>query len=163
MQSERGNVVVYLLIGLVLFGAMLSGVWWVKKQVSKPVSVPIATNSQNKSTTPETTIQQDTGGTAGSQPTDQQSQSVPSQSSPEFPQQTSSTSTSEPSTGRSESSSQQTSTPSTPESQTAPTGTTHAAGLANTGPVEDGIVSAMLLGIATYAFVLYARSRRSVA
>lgn len=170
MKSERGNVIIYLLIGIVLFGAMLTGVWWVKKKNTQTVSAPIATNSQKQSDSPETTIHQDAGGSTQAQ-SEQNNSGTPSTTgsattpqatapSPQYPQQSSSTSTNQPSnSSQSATNTTPSAGPSTPESQTAPTGTTHANGVAATGPVED-MTSALALGGVIYTATLYVRSRR---
>lgn len=157
MKSERGNIVVYLVVGLVLFGLLLTGLWWVKSRAPKTVSVPQVVQTKEKSSDkPETKINQDEGGSTptGSSSTTSSDQSTTDTNntttppSSDYPQQTSSTATSTPSVA-----------PSRPESQTP---NTLANGpVAASGPVEDSLMSAIALGGAAYMSTAYVRSRKS--
>lgn len=142
MQSQRGNIIVYLVVGLVLCGAFLTGLWWVKRQ-STPVAV-VSTTSRagDKAASTETRINQDDSGTKSAAGTDSTTEQG---TSADFPQQTSSTSTTQPSLA--------------PESQTPPTGASHSDGVANTGPAEDAFLTALVMGVLTYLGTHFVRSR----
>lgn len=165
MKSERGNIVVYLVVGLVLFGLLLTGIWWVKSRAPKAVSTPQIAQTDNKKADdkPETTINQDEGGTtptgaSSSQNNDASTpaannasdQATTGQSTPpssDYPSQTSSTATTTPSAA-----------PTRPESQTP--NLTETGPVAASGPVEDSFMSALALGGAAYMSTAYARSRK---
>ncbi len=151
MKSERGGIVVYLIIGLVLFGALLGGVWWVKQRTV------VAGDATQKTTTPGTS-QTDTQVSQDAQPerdaTSEEATSTPTPaaSSADYPQQTSSTATTQSST---------TATIPSPSSS----GSTAAAGnkpVANTGPAEDAALTAVALATLSYVAVAYVRSRSIV-
>ena len=50
MKSERGNIVIYLLVGLALFAVLLTGLWWVKSQAPKTVAAPETTQTTTNTT-----------------------------------------------------------------------------------------------------------------
>lgn len=156
MKSERGNVVVYLLVGLVLFGLLLSGAWWVKNQSSRATS-PVATSSQPKPET-ETKVTQDEKPASEQKPADNQARPNPTPTptpapTPASPAPSNPTPAPAPAPNVA---------PSRPESQTPRIGTTGPSAVASSGPLEDAITSSILIGGATFATASYLRSRRSV-
>ena len=155
MRSERGNIVVYIIVGLALFGALLTGVWWVKSHAPKTVAAPHVATSKDEAKMTETTIKQDetskpnesSAATDQATPAPSTSNTTPAPTIPgDYPSQSSSTSTTTPSA-----------TPPKPESQTP-----HATSgpVAASGPVEDSIMNALALGGAVYIVAAYLRSRR---
>lgn len=148
MHRQRGNIVIYLLVGMVLFGMLLTGIWWTKTRVSRAVTTPQAVQPTVDKTV-ETTLDQDSRApvqdTTKATPSPDTTSAQPA--APAYPSQTSSTATTTPSAA-----------PTKPESQTPRTA---AAGpVAASGPVEDSLVSAALLGSVAYATTMYVRSRR---
>ena len=55
MKSQRGNIIVYALVGLVLFGILLGSIWWIRQR-STPA--PVATDNQTQQQT-DTEVKQD--------------------------------------------------------------------------------------------------------
>jgi len=153
MKSERGNIVIYLLVGLALFAVLLTGLWWVKSQAPKTVAAPETTQTTTN-TTPsvETTINQDDRGATTTEPTtpDTSTSTTTSPQTPsqDYPSQTSSTSTTTPSSSAA---------PTQPESQTPHS--TSIVPVAASGPVEDSIMTALALGGVAYVTTAYIRSR----
>lgn len=165
MSSERGNIIVYLLVSLALFGSMLGGIWWVKNRIgstsrtqSPAVTAP-ASNKTAQEKAPETVVDQDAAPTANP---DNQSQNQSSTAG-----SNSNSASSQPSNTQAGSGSGATTMPpkddvpttSHPESQTShkPSPST----VASSGPVEDTVMSALLLGIATFALHSFVRSPKS--
>lgn len=190
MRSERGNIVVYLLVGLVLFGLLISGIWWVKRQAGSSLKSPVATQNAPAKPSTDTKVSQDEKptqtdpekpanspeNTPASNDGGQTGQSAPSTATPTPP---SNTPTTAPSSGTSSSStitpsvtppSSQTVpnqnaspvVPARPESQTPHVATTGPSSVASSGPLEDMIVSSVLIGGVVFAVTSYARSRRTL-
>lgn len=152
MNNERGNIIVYLLVSLALFGVLLGGAWWVKNRAGAAgtPATPVATSAEKKSTPkadqPQTTVNQDAtpSQTSGNTSSNTQSQATTPSTSQPSPQ-TMPPKDDKPTTPR-------------PESQTSSAGSPRA--VASSGPVEDSLVTAMLLGTATYTMHSFVRSRR---
>ncbi len=164
MSSERGNIIIYLLVSLALFGAMLGGIWWVKNRIGStsrtqaPSVTAPASNKTAQEKTPETVVKQ---------------HATPKDNSGNQPQNQSNTAGSNSNSASSQSSNTEAGSGSgittmppkddeptvpRPESQTPhkPSPST----VASSGPVEDTILSAFLLGIATFALHSFVRSRQ---
>lgn len=156
MKSERGNIVVYLLVSLVLFGVLLTGMWWVKRQAPHTaVRAPQTTQTTPQTPQTETKISQDDAAPV------EPARNTPAAETP-APQ----TGTTPPSSnGGGETSSTSTTTPHQatprPESQTPHVSASDPRNVASSGPVEDSIVSSTILGGIVYAGVLFARSRQA--
>lgn len=139
MKSQRGNIIVYLLIGLVLFGLLLGGLWWVRNRVANTPTAPVVT-TQPQNTTPETDVKQD-----------EKPAESPTETTPGGQSQTGTT------------------TPNTqappaallPESQTPRTGPSPQA-VAASGPLENTLISSLMLAGVTYIGVLFSRSRNAI-
>ena len=152
MKSERGNIIVYLLVGVVLFGLLLGGLWWVKARVAdKPGGSIATTEEQNKPGT-ETNVEQDR--TPEQKPSEEattETEATPS--TPAAPAPT----TPAPSTPAPV-------TPApvapAPESQTPRTGPSPS-GVAASGPVENMIGTSIGLGVLVYFGTSFVRSRRA--
>ncbi len=140
MKSQRGNVIVYALVGLVLFGVLAGSIYWVRQR-SNPA--PVASDNQTQQQT-DTEVKQD---------------ETPAQSAEES---AAGTTESQSGTGSSNpvQSNRDTATPPAPESQTPRTGPSPAA-VAASGPLENSLISSLVLGTATFAGASYVRSRRS--
>jgi cytoskeletal protein RodZ len=155
MKSERGNIIVYLLVGVVLFGLLLGGLWWVKARVADTPAAPVATTGEQDKSTTETEVNQD--GTE-QQPTEEAAtgtENTPTTSAPTSPAPAPatpapSTTTPAPSTPA----------PLPPESQTPNTGPSPN-GVAASGPVENAIGTSLGLGVLAYLGTSYVRSRRA--
>ena len=137
MKSQRGNIIVYALVGLVLFGILLGSIWWIRQR-STPA--PVATDNQTQQQT-DTEVKQD---------------ETPANPAAETPaaqgdQQQTQTGNNQPQRGGGAA------TPATPESQTPRTGPS---AVAASGPLENTLISSLVLGAATFAGTSYARSRR---
>lgn len=145
MKSERGNIIVYVLVGLVLFGALAGSVWWVNNRAQTETQAPVATESAPaEDGTTETSVDQDA--VSAPQPDSAaSSDDQPVANNPEQPAPTPA--------------SPQTPTLA-PESQT-PSNPTPAQ-VANAGPVENSLMTASGLGVIAYLSSLYVRSRRSL-
>ncbi len=137
MKSQRGNVIVYALVGLVLFGVLAGSIYWVRQR-STPA--PVARDNQTQEQT-KTEVKQD---------------ETPTKSAEE------SAASTDNGTGSSSAaqSNRDTATPQTPESQTPRTGPSPDA-VAASGPLENSLISSLVLGTATFAGASYVRSRRS--
>ncbi len=153
MKTESGNVVVYLLVGLVLFVVMMSGIWWVKQR-SHTVTPPTPTVTQTTDESPETAVDQDAVSQQRSTDNSSRSASRSADSQPTTPTQPAQS----PQSSTSNSTSP-TTTPSRPESQTPRTGPSPTA-VASSGPTEDRLFMAAGLGMVAFFGTSYARSRR---
>lgn len=47
MKSQRGNIIIFLLIGLILFGSISGGLWWLKNRASDVAEGPATTAEQS--------------------------------------------------------------------------------------------------------------------
>jgi cytoskeletal protein RodZ len=147
MQSERGNAIIYVLVGLVLFGAMLGGLWWVKNRVGTVQSAPVAVQETTKTdATTDTVVDQDTV------PSDDTQSSTTEA-------QTSSTDTTQPSAATTTPNSAISQLP--PESQTGQVKSSPNS-VASSGPTENSLIAATALGIVAYLGTSFARSRRAL-
>jgi|JI10StandDraft_1071094.scaffolds.fasta_scaffold305554_2 cytoskeletal protein RodZ len=153
MKSERGNIIVYLLVGVVLFGLLLGGLWWVKARVADKPSAPVATtNEQNKPTT-ETEVNQDgTQETKPSEETTTEAEATPS--TPAVPAPTSPAPTPAAVTPA------PTASALPPESQTPRTGPSPS-NVAASGPLENALGTSFGLGVLAYLGTSFVRSRRT--
>lgn len=173
MRSERGNIVIYLLVSLVFFGLLLTGMWWVKKQAARTMSVaPTTTQKTDKKPEVETKISQDdvradkdrqtasdaTVGANSTPPADtgRTSSTATTNSSPSSSPAT----TPQPLGGGPTASSSPSTTP-PPESQMPHVSSTGPSNVASSGPVEDALLSSTVLGGVVYVGVLFARSRQA--
>ena len=173
MKSERGNIVVYLLVGLVLFGVLLGGVWWVKNRVANKAT-PVATTQDEKTVQPGTDTQVDQDKAPETKP----EESKPAETKPEeqSPSSPSIPATPAPETNNSGGStnSSNSETPATngtatsrgtdlaalpPESRMASTGPSPA-NVAASGPLENALGTSLGLGIVTFLGSSYVLSRK---
>lgn len=133
MSSERGNIVVYTLVGLLLFGAMLGTFWWVRKADNKPVVVTgVAKDETSKNKSPETKVNQDevvTGTPSKGDESAQTAQNTPTVTAP---------------------------------APTIGTASSTNSDVAATGPTEDRIIVALGLGALIFLGSSYIRSRSLV-
>lgn len=172
MKSERGNIVVYLLVGLVLFGVLLGGVWWVKNRVAnKPT--PVGTTQEEKTVQPGTDTQVDQDKAPETKP----EETKPAETKPEeqAPSTSSVPATPAPETNNAGGiSSSASSTPTTngaatnrgtdlaalpPESRMASTGPSPT-NVAASGPLENALGTSLGLGIVTFLGSSYVLSRK---
>ncbi|MEO5691048.1 MAG: hypothetical protein ABIQ64_02580 [Candidatus Saccharimonadales bacterium] len=148
MKSQRGNVIVYALVGLVLFGVLAGSIYWVRQR-STPA--PVATNNQTQEQTKTEVKQDENPAQSAEKPAAGNSETQ----TPSGPGTSSGTGSSNP-----VQSNRDTTNPSKPESQTPRTGPSPAA-VAASGPLENSLISSIVLGTATFAGTSYVRSRRS--
>lgn len=173
MKSERGNIIVYLLVGLVLFGVLIGGVWWVKNRVAnKPATV--ATTKEEKTVQPSTDTKVDQDKTPDnnpaetkpeeSKPAETKPAEQPAPAAPATPAPETNTRSTTPSTSGNTSST----TPATsgndlaalpPESRTASAGPSPN-NVAASGPVENAIGTSLGLGIITFLASSFMLSRK---
>lgn len=152
MKSERGNVVVYLLVGLVLFGLLLSGAWWVKNQSSR-ATAPVASTDKTQPQTETKVSQDDKPAKTDNKPAENQPKPTPAPT-PASPAPSNPAPAPVPTPAPSVA-------PTRPESQTPRIGTTGPSSVASSGPLEDAITSSLLIGGVTFATASYLRSRRT--
>ncbi len=152
MKSERGNIIVYLLVGVVLFGLLLGGLWWVKARVADKPGGSIATTEDRDKATTETEVSQDAPEQKPSEETT--TEAAPSNPEPVAPAPTTPAPTPAPVTPA----------PTTPvlppESQTPRTGPSPD-NVAASGPLENAVGTAFGLGVLAYLGTSFARSRRA--
>lgn len=177
MDPQRGNIIVYLLVGLAFFGLMTAGIWWVKNRPhdisviaglaqQAPAAAPDAktgnTPPPSQTDTPEPETKPDS--TARQQPQNQPNSgsavpggqgapgSAPRSAPSPAPQ------ASAPATGPSAAMPPEDDAEPRPESQTRHTSSPDA--VASSGPLEDAATAAMLLGAVTFLVHSFVRSRR---
>lgn len=152
MKSQRGNVIVYALVGLVLFGVLAGSIYWIR---NRSTPAPVASNNQTQEET-KTEVKQD------ETPAQSAEESAAGNSEAQTPSGTGTPNTSgaPATTPAPVQSSRDTATPTTPESQTPRTGPSPTA-VAASGPLENSLISSLVLGTATFAGASYVRSRRS--
>lgn len=150
MESQRGNIIVYLLIGLVMFGALLSGLWWIKTRAGGEKPTVVAEESQSaqndKKTPAETSVEQD------AVPATDEPTPTPAPAATPAP-------ANNPPAQRPAPSAPQTQPVLPPESQTNRTPKPNE--VASSGPVENGLITASGLGVLAYLSTSYVRSRRT--
>jgi cytoskeletal protein RodZ len=167
MKSERGNIIVYLLVGLVLFGVLVGGVWWVKNRVAnKPT--PVATTTEQKVVQPGTDTKVDQDSKPATKPAETKPAEQPAPAAPATPAQptTPQNTTNNSSTPATGSTSGTTNGRASdlaalpPESRTASAGPSPN-NVAATGPLENAIGTSLGLGIVTFLASSFVRSRKS--
>lgn len=131
-MKQRGNIIVFVLIGLVLFGVLLGSVWWLKDRFT---GAPVATDTTQQTTETDTDIKQDQN------PRDEAADSEDTA----------------PATSDTSAPARDAATPQTPESQTPRTGPSE---VAASGPLENTLLSSLALGTAVFLGTSFARSRR---
>ena len=157
MKSERGNIIVYLLVGVVLFGLLLGGLWWVKARVADKPSAPIATTEEQNKPTTDTEVNQDgtpeqkkpeetTTGTEATTPTPPVAPAPPVPA-PTTPAPVTPAPTTPPAVLP-------------PESQTPRTGPSPN-NVAASGPLENALGTSFGLGVIAYLGTSFVRSRRT--
>lgn len=151
MKSERGNIIVYLLVGVVLFGLLLGGLWWVKARVADTPTTPVATTEDQNKPTTETDTAVDQDGTPEQKPAEEAAPSTPEPAAPApaTPAPTPAPVTPAPTTPVLP-----------PESQTPSTGPSPN-NVAASGPLENAVGTAFGLGVLAYLGTSFARSRRA--
>jgi cytoskeletal protein RodZ len=153
MNSERGNIIVYALVGLVLFGILLGSLWWVKSQVADAPDAPVATTEEQSKPKTDTEVNQDTtqqgttsqdaapADTTPQAPSTSPQQTAPVQTAPATPPASAAPAT-------------------PPESQTPRTGPSPN-NVAASGPVDSTIGTSLALGVIAYFGTSFVRSRRT--
>lgn len=153
MRSQRGNIIVYLLVGIVLFSALIGTMWWVKNRVAT-TPAPVATTEQTQKSGTETKVDQDSKPETTNEQTNTGSAE---EQKPDTSQTTTPPSTStQPGSGSGASSN----TTLPPESQTPRTGPAPS-NVAASGPIENAMGTSLGLGIITYLASSFVRSRKS--
>lgn len=154
MKSERGNIIVYLLVGVVLFGLLLGGLWWVKARVADKPGGSIATTEERDKPTTETNVDQDK--TPEQKPTEEvttETEAAPSTPEPVTPPAPTTPAPAPVTPGPT--------TPALPpESQTPRTGPSPG-NVAASGPLESALGTSLGLGVLAYLGTSFVRSRRA--
>lgn len=148
MNSERGNIIVYLLIGLVMFGAVAGSLWWLQTRAGDEQQ-PASTSEEREADNDQAPAEQPAADPAPANGGD----TAPSDTEPAGRAPAADTpATASPTNDQPVTTSDAT----TPPAQPTPTQ------VAPAGPVENSMLMAASLGMIAFAATSYARSRRSL-